>query len=149
MGWFFGFKLHLLINSCGEIMAIKFTQSTVDDRSPVLDLTAGLYGKLIADKGYISANLKEVLFERGIELMTKIRKNMKPKMMDAFDKALLRKRAIVESVIDQRKNISQIEHSRHRSVSNFILNLISGLTAYGLQPKKPAIDTSFSGLVTV
>ena len=99
--------------------------------------------------GYISANLKEVLFERGIELMTKIRKNMKPKMMDAFDKALLRKRAIVESVIDQRKNISQIEHSRHRSVSNFILNLISGLTAYGLQPKKPAIDTSFSRLVTV
>jgi len=149
MGWFFWFKLHILINSCGEIMGIKFTQSTVDDRSPVLDLTAGLYGKLIADKGYISANLKEILFERGIELISKIKKNMKPQMMDAFDKALLRKRAIVESVIDQLKNISQIEHSRHRSVSNFILNLIAGLTAYGLQPKKPAIDTSFSGLVTV
>lgn len=149
MGWYFGFKLHILINSCGEIMAIKFTQSTVDDRPPVLDLTKGLYGKLIADKGYVSAKLKLDLFEKGIELITKVKKNMKTQILDAFDKALLRKRAVVETVIDQLKNISQIEHSRHRSVPNFILNLIAGLTAYALQPKKPAIDISCSGLMVV
>ena len=130
-------------------MAIKFTKATVDDRVPVLDLAKNLYGKLIADKGYISENLKEILFEKGLELITKIKKNMKPKMIDAFDKALLRKRAIVESVIDQLKNISQIEHSRHRSVPNFMLNLIAGLVAYGLQPKKPAIEISFPGLICV
>jgi Transposase DDE domain len=149
MGWFFGFKLHILINSCGEIMAIKFTESTVDDRPPVIDLTEGLYGKLFADKGYISSKLKEVLFEKGIELITKVKKNMKSQTLNAFDKVLLRKRAVVESVIDQLKNISQIEHSRHRSIPNFLLNLISGLTAYALQPKKPAIDIHFSGLALV
>jgi hypothetical protein len=149
MGWFFGFKLHILINSCGEILAIKFTESTVDDRHPVLDLTEGLYGKLIADKGYISANLKETLYEKGIELITKVKKKMKPQILDAFDKVLLRKRAIVETVIDQLKNISQIEHSRHRSVPNFILNIIAGLTAYALQPKKPTIDIGLSGLTEV
>jgi len=130
-------------------MAVKFTEATTDDREPVLDLAEGLCGKLIGDKGYISKKLRETLFKKGVELITKVRKNMKQKVLDAFDKALLRKRAIVETVIDQLKNISQIEHTRHRSIENFLLNLIAGLTAYALQPKKPAINTACSGLTVV
>ena len=139
MGWFFGFKLHILINSSGEIMALKFTDATTDDRELVLDLTYQIFGKLFGDKGYISKTLKKNLMEKGVELITKVRKNMKEVSLADFDKLMLRKRAIVESVIDQLKNISQIEHTRHRSIINFLLNLIAGLTAYLLQEKKPAI----------
>jgi transposase len=149
MGWFFGFKLHILINSSGEIIALKFTEANVDDREPVLDMTDGILGKMFADKGYISKALREKLLEKGIELVTKVRKNMKTIDRSDFDKLLLRKRSIVESVIDQLKNISQIEHTRHRSVLNFLVNLISGLTAYGLQHKKPSLDLGCNGLVAV
>lgn len=146
MGWFFGFKLHILINSSGEIMALKFTDATTDDREPVLDLTSQIFGKLFGDKGYISKKLKKNLMEKGVELITKVRKNMKEVSLADFDKLMLRKRAIVESVIDQLKNISQIEHTRHRSINNFLLNLIAGLTAYSLQEKKPAIALECQGL---
>ena len=149
MGWFFGFKLHILVNSRGELMAVKLTEATTDDRIPVDELSQGLCGKLFGDKGYISKALQEKLFSRGLDLMTKIKKGMKEQFLPAFDRLLLRKRAIVESVIDQLKNISQIEHTRHRSVENFLLNIVAGLTAYSLQPKKPAIDIQFSGIATV
>lgn len=149
MGWFFGFKLHILINSSGEIMALKFTDATTDDREPVMDLTTQIFGKLFGDKGYISQALKEKLMAKGVELITKVRKNMKKISLADFDKLMLRKRAIVESVIDQLKNISQIEHTRHRSIDNFLLNLIAGLTAYSLREKKPAIALECHGLTVV
>ena len=140
MGWFYGFKLHMVINSRGEIMNLRLTPATEDDRKPVEDLTHELFGKLIGDKGYISQALKEKLLERGLEFITKMRKNMKPQELSKIDRLLLRKRAVVESVIDQLKNVSQIEHTRHRSQNNFLTNLIGGLTAYALQPKKPSIE---------
>ena len=149
MGWFFGFKLHILINSKGEIMALKLTEANTDDRVPVSELTNDLTDKLFGDKGYISSELKTSLFQKGIDLITKVRKNMKSQKLCDFDKILLRKRAVVESVIDQLKNISQIEHTRHRSVQNFLVNLISGLTCYALQPKKPSIDVDCKGLAIV
>ncbi|HHT0595030.1 TPA: IS982 family transposase [Legionella anisa] len=132
MGWYFGFKLHLITNDKGELIAFKITSSRTDDRLVVPDLSANLLGKLIGDKGYISQNLTDTLAERGVQLLTKVRKNMKQKVLHIFDKALLRKRAIVESVIDQLKNISNIEHSRHRSLFNFIVNIVAGLAAYAL-----------------
>ena len=146
MGWFFGFKLHIVINDKGELMAFKMTQATTDDRIPVDQMTQGLEGKLIGDKGYLSKKLFDTLYQRALKLITKIKKNMKNKLMPLIDKLLLRKRAVVESVFDQLKNISQIEHSRHRSVTNFMVNLVSGLAAYCLQPKKPSIQlpSSFS-----
>lgn len=140
MGWYFGFKLHLVINDHGELLAFKLTQSTVDDRKPVSPLTLGLMGKLIGDKGYISQSLFDELYQRGLQLITRIKKNMKNKLMPMIDKILLRKRAVIESVIDQLKNISQIEHSRHRSPANFMVNLLAGLAAYTLQPKKPSLN---------
>jgi hypothetical protein len=140
MGWFFGFKLHLVINDQGEIMAFKLTQATTDDRMPVGAITQGLTGKLFGDRGYISQKLFDELYQRGLQLITRIKKNMKNKLMPLFDKLLLRKRAIIESVNDQLKNISQIEHSRHRSINNFMVNLLAGLAAYALQPKKPSLN---------
>ena len=140
MGWFYGFKLHLVINDKGEVLAFRLTPGNVDDRKPVLQLTQGLTGKLFGDKGYISKDLSETLFARGLHLITGIRKNMTNKLMAIRDKLLLRKRALIETVNDQLKNISQIEHTRHRSISNFIVNLLAGLIAYCLQPKKPSLN---------
>lgn len=138
-GWFYGFKLHLIINDKGEILAFQLTPGNVSDVSLVETLSKGIVGKLFGDKGYISAELAKKLFERGLQLFTTIKSNMKQKLMSVRDKLLLRKRAIIETVNDQLKNISQIEHTRHRSSQNFLINLLSGIAAYGLQPKKPSL----------
>ena len=140
MGWFFGFKLHIVINDKGELIAFKMTPANTDDRVPVDEMTQGLKGKLFGDRGYISQTLFNALYQQGLQLVTKIKKNMKNKLMPLIDKLLLRKRAIVETVFDQLKNISQIEHSRHRSINNFMVNLVGALAAYILQPKKPSLN---------
>lgn len=139
MGWFFGFKLHLVINDKGQMMAFKLTCAKTDDRKPVEDLTARLTGKLIGDKGYISKPLSERLIDRNLQLITRAKKNMKNQLMSTYDKLLLRKRAIIETVNDQLKNISQIEHTRHRSVYNFLGNILCALLAYSFKPTKPNI----------
>jgi hypothetical protein len=140
MGWFFGFKLHLIVNDKGELMAFKVTQGNVDDRKPVPNLVQQLVGKLFGDKGYISHKLFESLYEKGLQLITPIKKNMKNKLMPLCDKLMLRKRAIIETINDQLKNIAQVEHTRHRSIWNFTANILAALCAYSLQPKKPAIN---------
>lgn len=142
IGWFFGFKLHIVINDKGEILDFLFTQANVDDREPLKNKNFHdkIFGKLIADKGYISQSLFEQLFVDGIHMITKLKKNMKNSLMHIHDKILLRKRAIVESVYDELKNICQIEHTRHRSFENFLSNLISGLIAYSFLPKKPTLN---------
>ncbi|SFI17491.1 Transposase DDE domain-containing protein [Nitrosomonas sp. Nm34] len=124
MDWFYGFKLHLVINDQEELLGVKITADNVDDRDPVPELTRSLFGKLFGDRGYISQSLFEQLWEQGVQLVTKVRKNMKNKLLPLFDKLLLRKRSIIEAVNDPLKNISQIEHSRHRSPVNFFVNLI-------------------------
>ena len=149
MGWFFGFKLHLVINDCGELLACQITPASTDDRKPVPDLCKRLFGKLIADRGYISQALFEQLLETfNLQLITKLRKNMKNRLMPLMDKLLLRKRAIIESVIDQLKNISQIEHTRHRSPINAFINILAGLIAYCHQPKKPSLNLSSAALLS-
>jgi IS5 family transposase len=143
--WFFGFKLHLVVNDQGELLNIQVTPGNTDDRKPVEDLLQGLYGKVFADRGYVSKALAERLFETcGIEFFAKPKCNMKNHLMRLTDKLLARKRAIVETVIDQLKNISQIEHSRHRSPTNFMVNVLCGLIAYCHQPKKPSLNLDFA-----
>jgi hypothetical protein len=116
------------------------TPGNTDDRKPVSKLLQCLLGKVFGDRGYISQQLATQLWQHlGIQLITKLRRNMKNRLMALTDKLLLRRRAIIESVIDQLKNISQIEHSRHRSPVNFLVNLVSGLIAYCHQPKKPSL----------
>jgi hypothetical protein len=139
MGWFFGFKLHLAVNDRGELLACCLTAGNVDDRAPVAQMVKRLRGKLFGDRGYVSAPLTQLLFEQGLHLITRLRKNMKNHLMPLSDKLLLRKRAIIETIIDQLKNISQIEHSRHRSPVNFVVHLIAGLLAYSHQDKKPGL----------
>lgn len=145
MGWFFGFKLHLIINDCGEILSFKLTQGNVDDRKPLPGMVKELWGKLFGDKGYLSSELSEKLAKMGITLVTSVKKNMKNKLMPLWDKIMLRKRFLIETVNDQLKNVMQIEHTRHRSPTNFLVNLMSGLLAYSFKPKKPSLNLEFLG----
>jgi DDE family transposase len=147
MGWFFGFKLHLAVNDRGDLLACCLTPGNVDDRTPVPQMVKWLRGKLFGDRGYISTPLAELLFEQGLHLITRLRKNMKNHLMHLSDKLLLRKRAIIESIIDQLKNISQIEHSRHRSPTNFVVHLLAGLIAYSHQDKKPGLHLDAHALL--
>lgn len=142
IGWFFGLKLHLIINDKGEILDFMLTQGNVDDREPLKNkkFHQKIFGKLVGDKGYICKNLFEQLFIDGIHLITKIRKNMKNSLMHIKDKILLKKRALIETVNDELKNICQVEHTRHRSFDNFLSNLLSGLIAYSFFPKKPSLN---------
>ena len=126
--------------SGSQLLNITLTPGNTDDRKPVPDLVSSLFGKFFADKGYVSQSLATQLFEdEGIEFFAKPRRNMKNKLMRLNDKLLSRKRSIIETIIDQLKNISQIEHSRHRSPINFCTNVLCGLIAYRHQPKKPCI----------
>ena len=139
-GWFFGFKLHLVFNDHGEVLDFMLTRGNVHDIKALPRLAKRLFGKLFGDKGYISAALFRTLFEsHHVQLITKLKRNMKNQLMPLVDKLLLRKRAIAETIIDQLKNISQIEHTRHRSPVNFLVNLVCGLIAYCHQPSKPSL----------
>lgn len=145
MGWFFGFKLHLIINDRGEILNFMFTPGNVDDREPLKQsrFVKNVKGKLYGDKRYIGQALFENLFMNGIQLITKVKNNMRSSLMSIADKIILRKRALIETVNDELKNIAQIEHSRHRSFDNFIANALSAIAAYCFFEKKPAIDVSY------
>ena len=141
VGGFYGFKLHIIINDIGKLLAVEVTPGNTDDRQPVRHLTAGLFAKLFADKGYISQELFDDLLEtEGVQLGTPIRKRMKNKWMPVSDKLLLKKRMLIESVIDQLKNACQVEHSRHRSIANFFVNVAAPLIADTYQEKKPSLN---------
>lgn len=141
MGWFYGFKLHIVVNDKGELLDFIITQANVDDRTPIKqdNFLKKIFGSLYADKGYLSKELAALLFDQGLHLVTGIRNNMKNVLMTMRDKILLRKRSVIETINDQLKNICQAEHSRHRSFGNFITNLVASLIAYSFQEKKPAI----------
>jgi hypothetical protein len=140
MGWFFGFKLHLAVNDCGELLACCLTDIAMSMIALLsLKWSKSCQAALFGDRGYISAPLTQLLFEQGLQLITRLRKNRKNHLMHLSDTLLVRKRAIIESIIDQLKNISQIEHSRHRSPVNFVVHLIAGLIAYSHQDKKPGL----------
>jgi hypothetical protein len=140
VGYFFGFKLHLVINHQGELISFCLTKGNVDDRKVIPKLMNGLTGLAAADKGYIDKKLEKKLLNQGLKLVTKVKKNMKKRILSTFEKFFLCQRSIVETVIDQLKSICHIEHTRHRSPMNFLVNLVGGLTAYCLKPRKPAIQ---------
>ena len=146
IGWFFGFKLHMITNDLGQVVDFMLTPGNIDDRKPlqIQRFIKKLWGKLFGDKGYISKELFENLFFNGVHLVTKLRKNMKSSSITPIiDAIMLRKRAICETIIDQLKNIFQIEHSRHRSPKNFLTNLFSALIAYNFNDKKPSLKMQF------
>jgi hypothetical protein len=138
-GWFFGFKLHLVTNDQGHLLNVCLTPGNVDDRQPVDKLTQELWGKLFGDRGYISQPLFERLFQRGLQLVTRVKSNMKNRLMPLFDKLLLRKRAISETIIDQLKNTCQIEQSRHRGVPHYFADVVAALIAYTFRDHFPSL----------
>ena len=139
MGWCHDFKLHLLCNDSGEILSFCLTPANTDDRDPKVwkVFVKKVYGKLFADRGYISPTLFEELFSQGVHLVTGLRSNMKNKLMPMWEKIMLRRRCIIETINDLLKNKAQIVHSRHRSINNFIMNLISALASYCFFDNKP------------
>ena len=139
MGWFFGFKLHLVINHKGEPISFCFTKGNQSDLSVLKSLFKNLKGLAAGDKGYIPKQKTEELAKQGLQFVTKLRRNMKKKILTSFQKFFLSKRGIVETVIEQLKSICQIKHTRHRSPVNFISNLLSALAAYILRPRKPSL----------
>ena len=142
MGWFCGFKLHLVINDAGEILDVELTAGNTDDRSPLPKFAEGLHGSLYGDKGYISTDLRERLGEQGVNLVYKVRKNMDPLDLSVSDEVLLKKRMLIESVIKILKTQTQLEHTRHRNYANFQVNVISALIAYQLLENKPSLKFS-------
>ncbi|MFH1644727.1 MAG: IS982 family transposase [bacterium] len=141
VGWFYGFKLHLVINPNGRIAGFHITPGNVADNNPkvVKKITQNIFGKLFGDKGYLSKKLFVDLYQKGLTLITKVKKNMENKLMDFYDKILLKKRGIIESVNNVLKNVCMIEHSRHRSIANFFVNIFSALSAYSFIENKPSI----------
>ena len=139
MGWFYGFKLHLLINDKGEILNVELTPGNTDDRRPLPKFAEGLHGSLYADRGYISKDIREMLRAQGVNLVYKVRKNMDPLDLSVSDEVLLKKRMLIESVIKILKTQTQLEHTRHRSYVNFQVNVISALIAYQLLENKPSL----------
>jgi transposase len=143
-GWFFGFKWHIAINHRGELLSMKVTPGNVDDRKPVAFLCRKMFGRVYADKGYIAQWLVERLRQQQVAFITKVRKNMKPVQHTPFDQALLRRRSLIETVFDELKNLCQVEHTRHRSHNNFMVNLMAGIIAYCLAPNKPRMPLTSS-----
>lgn len=146
MGWYIGFKLHLLCNEAkGEILNFVLTRANVDDRNEdVMDvLTDKVFGKLYADKGYISQSLFGKLFDNGIHIVTGLRSNMKQQLLPLYDKIMLRKRSVIESLNDMLKNVAQLVHTRHRSVHNFLMNLLAAIGAYCFFNEKPEVNFDF------
>ena len=140
MGWFYGFKLHLAINEKGEVLDVALTPGNIEDRKRLRKFAERLHGSLYADRGYISKALREELREQGINLVYKVRKNMKPLDLSVSDEVLLKKRMLIESVIGIMKTQMQLEHSRHRSFENFQVNVFSALIAYQLLENKPSLN---------
>lgn len=132
MGWFYGFKLHLIVNEHGEITSFFITPGNTPDNDikTVTKLAKRLHGKLFGDRGHISKDLFAALWNQGTQLITGIRKNMKNRLLPLMDKVMLRGRSIIETISDQLKNQEQIDHTRHRSPINFGINLFAGLIAY-------------------
>ncbi|AIK96400.1 IS982 family transposase [Candidatus Odyssella acanthamoebae] len=142
MGWFFGLKLHLILNHKGQ--AVRFTPGNTDDRATLIRMIKGLKGKCFTDKGYIGKDIFHTLWQNGIHLITGIRKNMKNYLMSYRDKLLLRKRFIIETVFGILKTDMNLEHSRHRSPTNAFVHIMATLVAYSYKTNKPKINTSFS-----
>lgn len=141
-GWFFGFKLHAIINNKGQLVVIHITSGNVGDNNQDLlrEFSKRFQGFLYGDKGYISA-IKEELADNGMVLIHKNRKNMKEQPLTPEQKYYLKYRGLIESCFDLMKNYCDIEHSRHRSTKNFMVNLMAGLVAYTFLDHTPCIPS--------
>ena len=135
-GWFLGFKLHLIINDKGQVMAVRITTGNTDDRKPLEAMIAELEGKAFADKGYITKPLLQRLRQRGLHPITGIRRNRKNCPLPILVNVLPRKRFIIGTLFGKLKSSMGLEHTRHRSPINAFVHILSCIAACVLaQPK--------------
>ena len=133
-GWFFGLKLHLVVNNLCEIISLRVTRGNTDDRTPLPELCNGLDGMIFGDRGYVSKPKTELLAKQGLKLITTLKKNMKKILRSKEEKDLLRHRGIIETLFDHLKNSFLLWHTRHRSPVNAFTHLISSLAAWVIDP---------------
>lgn len=140
MGWFYGFKAHLVINQYGELVNFVLTSGNVADNngSVLTELLADLQGQCFADRGYLT-KLFSQFYQQGLQIVTKFRRKMKNTLMVLGDKLKLRKRGLIELVNDLLTSVFDVAHTRHRSPFNAIVNVLGGLVAYGFYDCKPSI----------
>lgn len=137
VGWFFGLKIHLVINNFGELIAFKITRGNVHDGAAAKSLLSSLDGLAFGDKGYIGKKLFDELLKNGLKLITRKRKNMKEKLVVTdYEKQLLNQRNLIETVFDCLKHKYHVWHTRHRSIVNAMVNLMAALAAYTIDPLK-------------
>ena len=138
MGWFFGMKLHFIFNEHGEIVRLAITKASTDDRKGLKLMINGIFGKIYADRGYLGKQFFKDLFAKGIQVITRIRKNMKNKLLHVADKICLKKRMIIESIFSSIKSCGTFVHSRHRNIVNALCHILSALIFYQLRENKPS-----------
>ncbi len=131
----------MIIDPEGNLIKVCFSSGNKDDRKGLRSMISGIYCKVFGDRGYISTGLFEDLYAKGIQLVTRVKKNMKNMLMPITDKIMLLKRALIETVIGKLKFLEKLEHSRHRSVTNAFSHMLSCLINYQLQENKPSIKS--------
>ena len=141
IGWFFGFKLHLIINHKSEIISFKISKGNKDDRCGLEEILPENIGDLYGDKGYLGKSFAQRLFNKGCNLYTNVKKkNMKAKLKSLWHKSMLKKRFIIETVFGIFKEDYDLEHTRYRNVTGFIVNILSSLISYNLKKDKPKLN---------
>jgi hypothetical protein len=134
VGWFFGFKAHFIFNDLRQIVAVKITPGNVNDTTPLPELAYNLTGKIFGDKGYVSKKVTKALAEKGLILLTRPKKNMKPLPISTQDEVLLKARSIAETIIGHIKEFSSLRLPKHRSVPNAFTHMIAAIVAYQFHP---------------
>lgn len=145
-GWYYGLKLHVICDFYGNIVKCLVTTASEHDLKIAKELLDGMNGKIFADKGYIGKKEFIELLEQGLILVTSVRKNMKNRLLTLWDRILLKKRSLIESIFNIMKNVFEIEHSRHRSINNASVHILTVLVAYCLKPNKPQVRFTNSEL---
>lgn len=131
MGWFFGFKLHVVCDSLGRLVSLLITPGNTDDRKFVLKLLRGLKGLCIADAGYVSKKLMQELYEQGLLLLTDVRKSMK-RLMSETQHALLKQRQRIEGVFSCLKHRLKAEASIARSPLGYLSRCLYACLTFAL-----------------
>jgi hypothetical protein len=149
MGWFYGFKLHIMTNTKGELLNSFFSHANVDDRQGLLVMCKKIFGNLIGDRGYLGKQLKQTLHNQGINLITRGRKNMKSHILNLTELAMLNSRNLIETVIGKLKLQFNLEHTRHRSTSGFIINILTSLIAYCFSSNKPKSNIKYPQYIEI
>lgn len=140
-GWFYGFKVFIIVNQYGQLMKCAVTKASKADNNLEWMKTffAGFKGLMFTDKGFLSSKAFDFLYAKGLKLITGVRANMKNKFVNMKEKLLHKKRGMIEAVNDILMTVCDIDHTRHRSPLNFMVNLLSGLVAYTFFDKVPSI----------